>query len=489
MKRTLIYTMLLIMAVLASAACTKTATDNQEKEEELPETFGPNFFGCNFMSSYYLWNKEIEDKLGTWTTGMDPISTVRKLRYKDNSGNDIDKWTIMTDKFSTFNKSVEGTSTTFGWSLAFYAVSSTSDEVLAIVCYTSKDSPAAKAGLKRGDCIVSVDSTPITKENFSDIANNKLYGSKKIGITLNTAKTVEITPVTMYEEPILLTTVFKEGGRKAGYMVFNSFTLDACPGLVQAGKEFRDAGVEDLILDLRYNSGGFVLTEELLASILAPKDAVDAGKVFQKEIYNSNLGENETKFTWKHTVNSKSIDTRESNIGIEKLYAIVTNNSASASESILTGLIPYMDVKLVGSRTYGKFCGGILKSCASWYEDFKDPIKKVNPEFYTTGKAQSADWGMYLMVSRYADVNGNTPSMPSGMEADIASDDKPYEVYQLGDPRENMLHTALEAAGYHIAGTSDMGMTKSGFRNTEPAELEYHSPEFGIFVTNRQFLR
>lgn len=482
MKKILEYSLLLIIMVTFAASCGKTGPDNQEERRVLPETFGPNFFGFNLASTYYLWNKEVEDKLKSWTTGGDPISTVRNLRYKDNSGTEVDKWTMMTDEFSSFNKSIEGTSTTFGWSLGFYAGSSSGDEVLAAVRYTAKDTPAEKAGFKRGDLIVAVDGTRITKSNFSSLASGKLYGSGKINVTLSDGRTIDLTPVTMYEEPILLTKVFENGGRKTGYMVFNSFTLDCREGLMEAGRKFREDGIKDLILDLRYNSGGYVATEDLLASILAPRDVVDAGKVFQKEIYNSEIGENETRFTWNHALNSPSMDTRESNIGIEKLYAIVTGDSASASEGLLTGLIPYMDVVLVGGRTYGKYCGGILKSCADWYEEQKDAIKSIDPEFYTTGKAQSADWGIYLMVSRYADVNGKTPSMPSGMEPDIKADDRPYQEYQLGDPRENMLNAALQAAGFDIAAASSETATKSGFPNREPAEFKYHSPSFGVRV-------
>lgn len=133
---------------------------------------------------------------------------MKSIRYKDAYGNDIDRWTMMTDDFTAFSSSVDGTSTTFGYSLAFYSTSGSND-VEAFIRYTSEGSPARLAGLSR--------------ENFSAIASERLYGEKPVEITLSDGSSMKLSPVNMYEEPVLLTKVFEGNGRRIGYMVYNGF--------------------------------------------------------------------------------------------------------------------------------------------------------------------------------------------------------------------------------------------------------------------------
>ena len=124
MKR--IWILLLLLPLLAG--CHKPETQEQEKEktpeetkpEETtpPETSKPvyyvNMFGYNVMNVYYLWNSEIASGLASWKTDEDPIEKVRAVRYKDSVGNDIDRWTMMTDDFKSFTSSVAGVNTTVG---------------------------------------------------------------------------------------------------------------------------------------------------------------------------------------------------------------------------------------------------------------------------------------------------------------------------------------------------------------------------------------
>lgn len=477
MKR---FYLILALAVLFAPSCTKTEAEWNTGSDELPENFGPNFFGYNMMNTYYLWNSEIQEGLRSWSSADNPAEKVKSIRYKDAYGNDIDRWTMMTDDFTTFSSSVDGTSTTFGYSLAFYSTSGSND-VEAFIRYTSEGSPARLAGLSRGQSIRKVDGIALTRENFSAIASERLYGEKPVEITLSDGSSMKLSPVNMYEEPVLLTKVFEGNGRRIGYMVYNGFTLESWSSLVTAFNGFKEKGIDDLILDLRYNQGGYVITENLLASMIAPKDAVEKGMVFSKEIYNSDMGNEETRFSWTHTVPTDggaiSVNTSSSNPGIDRLYAIVTGSSASASESLLTGLIPYLDVTMIGSRTYGKYCGGVLMSSAKWYESVKEELIEKDERMYRTGVLQSADWGIYLMVSRYADVYGNTPSMPSGMEPDIECEDMPNQPFQLGDPGEHMLKTALELAGFNVSGT------KSAPGDTRTAdELDYLPEGYGIRI-------
>lgn len=477
---------LLFLGILCFSACDKT-----KKDTEIPDLYTDNYyinaFGYAIINTNYLWNKEVEYALSLWNIDKDdPVERVRQVRYKGPDGKDIDKWTQMLPNISTLTQSVAGTSTTFGYSLSFHRVKGSDTEVVASVRYTSKDSPAAKAGLKRGDVITAVNGKTLTTDNYASLAKERLYGSDTITLTMVDGHNVTMDPVTMYEEPVLLTKTFQYGGRKVGYLVYNSFTLGSYTSLIGAANYFIQEGIDDLILDLRYNSGGYAKMEETLASMLAPKEVVNKGEVLHKEIYNSNIGNTETRFTtsFSFTENGKTTtyNTKECNMGVKRLYAIVTGSSASASESLLCGLIPYMDVTLVGSRTLGKFCGGMMISAEYWYEYNKSKLDSIDPEIFKGAQNHWGDWGIYIMTNRYADKNGTTLSMPDGMETDVAVEDNPLDGYQLGDSRETMLHAALAAAGY------DPALNRNSTTASRPTvqvgeELEYEKPGFGLMLT------
>ena len=140
-------------------------------------------------------------------------------------------------------------------------------------------------------------------------------------------------------------------------------------------------------------------------------------------------------------------------MGLTKIYAIVDSGTASASESILVCLMPYMDIEVIGGHTHGKYCSGIMLKGADWYQDVVDNYKdngknfgREHPEF-ADWKRYIADWGIYVMISMYADKDGNNPCMPEGLVPDVEAEDLVEESYPLGDEREAMLNVALQRAG------------------------------------------
>jgi hypothetical protein len=114
------------------------------------------FFAFNVMSVYYLWKDEIASSLSNWKMNEDPIKKVDAIRYKQN-GTYVDKWTQLTNDYESFIGGVDGVvTTTFGVAYQFYLRKQGSDDVVACVLYTYPDSPAANAGLKRGDVVVKI---------------------------------------------------------------------------------------------------------------------------------------------------------------------------------------------------------------------------------------------------------------------------------------------------------------------------------------------
>ena len=182
--------------------------------------------------------------------------------------------------------------------------------------------------------------------------------------------------------------------------------------------------------------------------MLAPEAEVKAGSVFETSVYNSTLkeawGEDNTCFSEKITYTSGgkeyTVDLSGANMGVSHLYAIMTGGSASASESLLVGLMPYMDIKIFGQQSYGKYCTGIMYSAKNWYKDYSEALDESQRK---AGDKYAGKWGIYVMIGRYADKYGNTPCMPDGFKPDYAVEDNPTEPYQLGDEREAMLSAVL----------------------------------------------
>lgn len=427
-----------------------------------------NFFAFNVMSDVYLWKQDITSALQSWLIAADPIAAVKNARYKEN-GKDVDKWTQMTDAYSEMVGGTDGVSTgTYGF--GFKGINYVNYKTIcAYVLYTYPGSPAEEAGLKRGDMILEINGKPITNESYGELFYSNSVeiglGTFKDGAFVSTGKTVAMNAKAMYEDPIIATKIFDCGSKKVGYLAYTSFTFESCLGLYDVCKEFKKEGISELILDLRYNGGGYVFTEEVLASMLAPEAEVKAKSVFETEIWNDEYmayykqkGTDlntyfRTDFNAKHNDKVYKFSTADANIGLTKIYALVTEGSASASESLLVGLMPYMDIEIIGKQTHGKYCSGIMWKGEEWYQDIVDNFKANNKDFakdypeYGDWKKYIGDWGIYVMISMYADKDGKNPCMPDGLKPDFDAKDMFEEAYPLGDEREAMLNLALQKAG------------------------------------------
>lgn len=411
-----------------------------------------NTFAYNTMSVYYLWKDEVADGLANWKKNDNPVDKVKSVRYKDSSGKDIDKWTMLTDDIESMKKSTAGVSTTYGFDFKLYYKDSSQKELCMVVTVVYPGGPAEKAGFKRSDIITRIGGKAITLDNYTTLIYDGFLYTPKCTLTDSAGKTYDLTAVEMYENPVLLAKVFEFGGKKVGYLLFNRFTLNACYDLVEAGKFFTSEGIDDLILDMRYNGGGYVITESVLASMLAPIEEVKAGSVFETAVYNDILartwGKDDScfaeEFTFSDSNGEHKVNISGANPGIKHLYAILTEDSASASESVLVGLMPYLDVKIFGQQSYGKYCTGIMYSAKDWYNDYDEVLDDKQRKL---GKEFAGNWGIYVMISRYADKNGNTPCMPDGFKPDFYVKDYPVESYQLGDEREAMLSAVLSYLG------------------------------------------
>ena len=436
----------------------------QEEVEEVDESyFYANFFGYQMMNDAYLWKQDVAQALSKWGMYVDPMAETKSVRYKDASGKDIDKWTIMTDDYDSMVGGTDGVSYgTYGCNYKFYLKEQGKDDVVAFVTFTYPGSPAEKAGLKRGDVVLEIDGKPMNQSNYTDLyySSSVTLGVGKYlgnGAYSSVQSTCSMNAVSMYEDPVVLAKTFDCGGKKVGYLLYTSFTFESSLGLINVCKQFKQEGISELILDLRYNGGGYVFTENVFASMLAPADVVASGSVLSTEVYNDEYmayfkEQNEdlstyftTQFKQAHNDKMYNLNTSDANLGLTKIYALVASGTASASESILVCLMPYMDIEVIGEQTHGKYCSGIMQEGKAWYQKNANAISKI-PEL-VDWKQHIGGWGIYLMISMYADKDGNNPCMPNGLTPDVQATDLFEEPYPLGDEREALLNIALQKAG------------------------------------------
>jgi C-terminal processing protease CtpA/Prc len=302
-------------------------------------------------------------------------------------------------------------------------------------------SPAALGGLARGDRILSVNGRPIAEVLMEEGFVASL-GPPEVGVTVElgwqnvdgdmfefvfTKEVVTIPPVS----PVNI--VDTPGGR-VGYFNFRAFVEPADSALNAVFREFLDSGVPELVVDLRYNSGGLLSIAEVLANLIG--GLVTQGQILYTLQYNDANSFRDQTVPFRDTSNS---------LDLRRVVFITTRASASASEMVINGLSPFLDVGLIGATTFGKpvgqlgflFCDKILR-----------PVS-----FEVVNAAGEGDF-----------FEGISPDC-------VAADDLDEP---LGDPAEDSLAEALtfiqngSCSAAAVAGPATSGASKSVLRDAGP---------------------
>lgn len=380
------------------------------------------------MSLYYLWSNEIISKKPT-ANDKDPEDYFYKIL---NNTDTQHGWSWITDDVESLMAGFEGESTdAFGFQPQALYYESNSDRIVGFVRYVYPNTPAEKAGIKRGDVITHANGNLLTVSNYTI-----MYGANaKTTFTVldqNFAnpRDVEITPAKISTDPVLYSNIYEgEGfnGRKVGYLFYTNFYENYNESLFRAFSEFKSAGITDLVLDLRYNPGGGISAATYLASLIAPIEAVQKKEPFTIMSYNNyvNAAYDEEKWDRKdylgdyNTAKYSNPINANINNGNLNLYIITTSSSASASELLTFCLKPFMQVEQIGEKTSGKYT-------ASWtihaYNNYNGRVQRIYQEasLSDSDKRYLRNWAMQPIVGRYTDkdnkdfiaTNGLIPNHP-----------------------------------------------------------------------------
>ncbi len=296
-----------------------------------------NRYVYNFMKENYLWYQEILDL--DYSAFESPYALFLKLKVPK------DKWSFIIDK-KTFDDYFSGKGY-IGFGFKFAKI-----EGKYYIQMVFDNSPASKANLERGDEIIEIDGVNLASADINKVAS--LFGPREEGISREfTIKKRDgsIVKITLEKKKVALKSVLKrkiinEGEHKIGYLLFDKFIATSTDELKEAFSAFKEAGIDSLVVDMRYNGGGLVTVAKDLASLIRAENSSD---LLFKLQFNDKHRERDMEYYLESTQNSLN--------GIDRVYFLTTDATCSASEAVINGLKPYVDIKIIGTTTCGKPVG------------------------------------------------------------------------------------------------------------------------------------
>jgi carboxyl-terminal processing protease len=429
------------------------------------------------MKYNYFWT----DKIPTTTDKtLAPGKYFDSLLYDHNNtaNPDRDRFSWIQESAADLKASLNGQSKTTGMEYKLYYRDNTQTGVVASVIYVLPGSPAATAGIKRGDIISKVNGQGLTGTNYQELlqsnADSYTFGFASLAnstLTDNT-QTKQVTTLVFQQDPVLLDTTYTIGGKTIGSVVYNQFIPGAYKADGTSDKtydlklenifgKFKQKGVNELVLDLRYNRGGYVSSATNLASLISRN--IDATKVFYSQKWNSTVT---AEYDKKYGVgwNNQNFLSKSTNIGgnLSRVYVLTTGSTASASELIINGLRPFMTVNTIGTTTVGKNVGSITIS------DDSGRIK----------------WGMQPITFKSANAQGFT-DYAGGFTPTVEVKEPSYGMKAFGDVTEVMLSEAI----FQISGTR-MARRAASTGITQPSLFSSIDSKAGggnMFISEKPF--
>ncbi|MGZ3839447.1 MAG: S41 family peptidase [Flavisolibacter sp.] len=307
----------------------------------------------------YLWYNQIPSSFSArGYADPDKIMTaIRQYSTEPGFSGAVDKWSFGV-KQSEWDHISTGVSTgDFGLNIFFKA------EGDLRVRQVEKESPAGLAGIHRGWRITAINGNTNIATSNADYIVKSIYNSSSANIVFqkpdNTSVTMNLSAGNYNEHPVILDSVYNINSKRIGYFAFGSFlgdTLETYNEFSRVFNKFSAAGVNDVIIDLRYNGGGYVSVQEKMADWLAPSAA--NGQLMMKQQFNDKYPQ----------YNSEVYFNKQGALNLNRIFFIVSSSTASASELLINNLKPYMDVELVGpGKTYGKPVGFFPIPVGDWY--------------------------------------------------------------------------------------------------------------------------
>ena len=329
-----------------------------------------------WIDETYLWYDEVPTSLRA-RDYANPVTwfSVLKTPKLTASGRPKDRFHFTADTATAQKLARDGSDIGYGMYLAFISATPPRDLRVAFV---EPGSPADQAKVVRGDRLVAIDGIDVGSTMAVDALNRALapapgdHHAFRLRATDGTERSVDLTSTTFQRQPVLSAGVFGAGQRRIGYMLFNSHAPMAEYGLSWVIGEMRRINTTDLVIDMRYNGGGYLNIASQLAFMVSSSDATD-GKVFEELRFNDKI--KATPEQARIPFHGKTLGYEGPpgeplpQLGLSTVTVLTGPDTCSASESLINGLRGVgVKVNVVGGTTCGKPYGFIPRdNCGTTY--------------------------------------------------------------------------------------------------------------------------
>ena len=405
------------------------------------------------LNQYYYWQESVgnlsdnkkeseSDYAYFLSQNPDPETFFNSLLHPD------DNFSWIVDDYVDLENMLQGIDISDGMEFGLY-VECNDNNIFGFVRYVQKDSNAESKGVKRGMVFSSINGIRLTRDNYRDLLFNDIDNSYTIRFSeisynqnnqcaniIPGEEDLTLTKSRIVKNPIHISKIIENRGKKIGYLMYNQFL-----GVVESeGKDYNSElndtfanflsnGINDLVIDLRYNPGGRISTSINLASMITGQFN---NQVFAKERWNSKLmnywDENNPESLLNRFSNKLGNNQSIFSLNLERVFILTSARTASASELLINGLDPYIDVVHIGDYTVGKNQGSIT------VYDYINDSRDKNPNHM---------YAMQPIVLKIGNVAGYT-DFPDGLEPDIFIKESLLNPGILGDIEEPLLRIALD---------------------------------------------
>jgi len=415
-----------------------------KKQENYPvddSTLEINDFVWKGMNAYYLWKDKIpalsdkkfndQSELNEYLSGFNnPSKLFESLIYERET---VDHWSWIVDDYKALMNMFSGIRKTTGMRIGLSYEYGSSTQIFAYVKYVIPQSDAAAKGIHRGDIFRKINGIQMTIDNYGELLSEENLQIELAELNgndlIDTGEIINLQKSVVSENPIFIYKIIRHNGRKTGYLMYNSFIRNYNDELNGVFAYFKRENIDDLVLDLRYNLGGAVSNMQYLASMITGQFT---GEVLLRYQWHPQLEEwmeeNYPQNLQLPFVDKIDNQNNINHLNLPKVHIIATGNSASASESLINCLNPYIDVIQFGTPTHGKYTASVTLF--------------DSPGFYYYNVNPHHNWALQPIVSKVSNVLGESDFI-NGLPPDIYQAEDLHNMGILGEDSEPLLQTVL----------------------------------------------
>lgn len=413
-------------------------------------------FIWNGMNTFYLYKEDVPDLFDDRFTSQNELQQFLEaypspadLFY--NLTAPQDEFSFLVNDYIALELALNNIGMYNGIQAGFARYPNNPSLLYGYVRYVLPNTSAETQGVTRGMIFSSIDGIQITETNYQELTSTETY---TIGLAafnndeiIPTGENILLNKSEYAANPIYRTNIIELENEKVGYLMYNNFVASYDPQLNSVFAAFQAEGITELVIDLRYNGGGSVETCKDLASMITGQFH---GEIFTTEQWNPQTqalleAENPERLTNRFDGEIRS-GAAINSLNLNRVYVLTTRSSASASELLMSGLFPYIDVVQIGTTTRGKF-----QASTTLYD---------SPNFQRSGATTGHRYAMQPLVLKEVNAAGFTDYI-NGLDPDIFKPENILNLGILGDPQEPLLNAAIN----HILGNEIPD------RNANPIEV------------------